>query len=197
MPSRSPALSRLARLSAPRVVARRGAGRERPRRVHAPGRRQARRQLEEAAAVRLRRARAVRPARARRAMPLWGERRDYTWFIRDGFFVRSPVKFNGVTIGDAERRKFEADYLKQAQEREKRAPRGGSVALDGSGGSSIRQRTPRRSRRRPTLAQDVGGVHPPDAPAAASSRPPTSCASSSRKASTRSSAARRSTAATC
>ena len=29
-------------------------------------------------------------------MPLWGERRDYTWFIRDGFFVRSPVKINGV-----------------------------------------------------------------------------------------------------
>src|SRR6478752_10012968 len=29
---------------------------------------------------------------------LWGERHDYTWFIRDGYFVRSPVKFNGVTI---------------------------------------------------------------------------------------------------
>src|SRR5881296_3596551 len=23
-------------------------------------------------------------------VPLWGERRDYTWYIRDGFFVRSP-----------------------------------------------------------------------------------------------------------
>ena len=39
--------------------------------------------------------------------PIWGERRDYTWYIRDGFFVRSPVKFNGVEIGDAERRKYE------------------------------------------------------------------------------------------
>ena len=29
-------------------------------------------------------------------VPLWGERREYTWYIRDGFFVRSPVKFNGV-----------------------------------------------------------------------------------------------------
>ena len=36
---------------------------------------------------------------------MWGEQRDYTWFIRDGFFVRSPVKFNGVTIGEADRRK--------------------------------------------------------------------------------------------
>ena len=37
--------------------------------------------------------------------PIWGERREYTWFIRDGFFVRSPVKVNGVTIGDADRQK--------------------------------------------------------------------------------------------
>ena len=29
-------------------------------------------------------------------LPIWGERREYTWYIRDGFFVRSPVKFNGV-----------------------------------------------------------------------------------------------------
>jgi len=28
--------------------------------------------------------------------PLWGDRRDYTWYIRDGFFVRSPVKVNGA-----------------------------------------------------------------------------------------------------
>src|SRR5438128_3229126 len=53
-------------------------------------------------------------------LPIWGERRDYTWYIRDGFFVRSPVKFNGVTIGDAERRKYEADYLARQQRRERR-----------------------------------------------------------------------------
>ena len=39
--------------------------------------------------------------------PLWGERRDYTWYIRDGFFVRSPVRFNGVEISEPERRKYE------------------------------------------------------------------------------------------
>src|SRR4051812_13003778 len=66
-------------------------------------------------------------------VPIWGERREYTWYIRDGFFVRSPTRFNGVTIGDAERRKFEADYLKQAQERDRRPPRGGGAALDASG----------------------------------------------------------------
>src|SRR2546430_1494062 len=40
-------------------------------------------------------------------LPVWGERREYTWYIRDGFFVRSPIKFNGVEVADAERRKYE------------------------------------------------------------------------------------------
>ena len=68
---------------------------------------------------------------------LWGERRDYTWYIRDGFFVRSPVRFNGVAIGEAERRKYEDDYFRRAQERDRRAARGagpggpgGTVATD-------------------------------------------------------------------
>jgi hypothetical protein len=65
-------------------------------------------------------------------LPLWGERRDYTWYIRDGFFVRSPVKVNGVTIAEGERRTFEAAYLKRQQEREKRGQRG-MVALGPSG----------------------------------------------------------------
>jgi hypothetical protein len=60
-------------------------------------------------------------------LPLWGERRDYTWYIRDGFFVRSPLKFNGVTIGEADRRKFEADYLAQQQRRDRRG-RGDTAA---------------------------------------------------------------------
>jgi len=60
-------------------------------------------------------------------LPLWGERREYTWYIRDGFFVRSPLKFNGVTIGEADRRKFEADYLAQQQRRDRRG-RGDAAA---------------------------------------------------------------------
>ena len=66
-------------------------------------------------------------------LPMWGDRRDYTWYIRDGFFVRSPVKANGVTIGEDERRKYEADYLRRQQEREKRNQRGGRVGLGPSG----------------------------------------------------------------
>ncbi|MBI3493538.1 MAG: hypothetical protein HY047_17420 [Acidobacteria bacterium] len=60
--------------------------------------------------------------------PMWGEHREYTWYIRDGFFVRSPLKFNGVTIAEPERRKFEADYLRREQQRERR--RGRAQAID-------------------------------------------------------------------
>src|SRR6185503_16456193 len=65
-------------------------------------------------------------------LPMWGDRRDYTWYVRNGFFVRSPVKANGVTVSEDERRKYEADYLKRQQEREKRGQRG-SVSLGSSG----------------------------------------------------------------
>jgi hypothetical protein len=61
-------------------------------------------------------------------VPIWGERHEYTWFIRDGFFVRSPVRFNGVEIGEAERRKAEAEYLARVKEREKRRGRRGAEA---------------------------------------------------------------------
>ena len=54
-------------------------------------------------------------------LPLAGQRREFQWFIRDGYLVRSPVKANGASLGDADRRKYEADWLKKEQEREQRA----------------------------------------------------------------------------
>ncbi len=53
--------------------------------------------------------------------PLWGERRDFTWFIREGYFVKSPLKVNGVTVSESDRQTFEADFLKRAKERDRRA----------------------------------------------------------------------------
>src|SRR5215210_2268198 len=61
-------------------------------------------------------------------VPIWGERHEYTWYIRDGFFVRSPLRFNGVAIGDADRRQYEADYLRRMQERDRRRARGQAEA---------------------------------------------------------------------
>ena len=54
-------------------------------------------------------------------VPVWGERRTYSWFIKDGYFIRSPLTVNGVTIEDAERRKYEERYLQRLQNRDRRA----------------------------------------------------------------------------
>jgi len=62
-------------------------------------------------------------------LPIWGERREYTWFIRDGFFVRSPVKFNGAAISESERRKAEEEYLARQKRRDRR---GGASPADTS-----------------------------------------------------------------
>jgi hypothetical protein len=48
--------------------------------------------------------------------PMWGDRRDYLWYLRDGVFVRSPVMVNGIAVGDAERRQYETEYLRRAQQ---------------------------------------------------------------------------------
>ena len=54
-------------------------------------------------------------------MLLWGARREYMWYPRDGFFVRSPVRFNGVAIGDADREKYEQNFLTRVKARDERA----------------------------------------------------------------------------
>ena len=55
---------------------------------------------------------------------LWAERRDYTWFIEDGYFVRSPIAVNGATVGENDRRKAEAEYLRRVKRRDAASPEG-------------------------------------------------------------------------
>ena len=83
-------------------------------------------------------------------VPIWGERRDYSWFIKEGFFIRSPVKVNGVSISDAERRKAEDAYLKQQKERDKRR-------ASGAQNGEPAQDTPQIDRS-PADAKDMGGM---------------------------------------
>ena len=67
-------------------------------------------------------------------IPVWGDRREYSWFIQDGYFIRSPLKINGVTVSEADRRKAEDTYLKRAKARDSRAKgQGGSVSVGGDG----------------------------------------------------------------
>jgi len=52
--------------------------------------------------------------------PLYRTKRDFTWYERDGTHVRSPVRFNGVTVNEAERREYEGIWLKREKERQER-----------------------------------------------------------------------------
>ena len=54
-------------------------------------------------------------------LPLSGFRREYAWYVRDGYLIRSPVRFDGVAIAEPERRKYEQDWFRREQSREKRA----------------------------------------------------------------------------
>jgi hypothetical protein len=64
-------------------------------------------------------------------------RREYTWYVRDGFHVRSPLKFDGVPIPESDRRAYEERWLNAEKRRrtfrtereEKRAAEGKGPAL--------------------------------------------------------------------
>jgi hypothetical protein len=51
---------------------------------------------------------------------LFRDKREYVWYVRDGLHVRSPLRFNGVTIGTAERKEYEDKWIKQEQHRQKK-----------------------------------------------------------------------------
>ncbi len=51
---------------------------------------------------------------------LFGAAHDYQWFVKEGFFIRSPLAANGVTIADGERRRYEDRYLTRMKERDAR-----------------------------------------------------------------------------
>jgi hypothetical protein len=53
-------------------------------------------------------------------LPLHRQDREFTWYVRDGVHVRSPVRFAGVAVGDEERRKYEEDWLRRERAREER-----------------------------------------------------------------------------
>lgn len=70
-------------------------------------------------------------------VPFARMRREYTWYVRDGVHVRSPVKFDGVPIPESSRREYEEKWMhselnrrKQRTERqEKRVEAGKAPAV--------------------------------------------------------------------
>jgi hypothetical protein len=54
---------------------------------------------------------------------VFGFDRQYTWFIREGYFIRSPLKFDGVLISESERQAYEQRWLRREKRREERTAR--------------------------------------------------------------------------
>jgi len=52
--------------------------------------------------------------------PLHRTKREFTWYVRDAMHVRSPVKFNGVAVGESDRDRYEATWLRREKERQER-----------------------------------------------------------------------------
>src|SRR5688572_22187078 len=53
------------------------------------------------------------PSRTR----LHRSKREFTWYVRDGMHVRSPVRFNGVGVGETERDRYEANWMRREKGR--------------------------------------------------------------------------------
>ena len=64
---------------------------------------------------------------------LYGFDRDYTWFIRDGFFIRSPLKADGVRVSEDERARAERRWIEREKAREQGRKESTSVAIGPTG----------------------------------------------------------------
>jgi hypothetical protein len=56
--------------------------------------------------------------------PLYRTKRDYTWYVRDGMHVRSPVRVNGVGVEEDARRRYEERWARNERERQERKAKG-------------------------------------------------------------------------
>ncbi|MEW6323587.1 MAG: hypothetical protein AB1635_21150 [Acidobacteriota bacterium] len=61
-------------------------------------------------------------------VPIYGFVRDYTWYLRDGIFVRSPLRANGAEVAEDERRRYEDDWIRRERRRRRDEPRFVSAA---------------------------------------------------------------------
>src|SRR4029453_545844 len=61
-------------------------------------------------------------------------KREYTWYVRDGFPVPSPLKYDGVPIPEADRRAYEDRWIKSEEgRREFRTKRDAKREEEGKG----------------------------------------------------------------
>jgi hypothetical protein len=65
--------------------------------------------------------------------PLHRSRREFTWYVRDGMHVRSPVRFNGVDVEQRGRDEYEAKWMRrERRRRENKEKRQSTVSVTGA-----------------------------------------------------------------
>jgi hypothetical protein len=64
------------------------------------------------------------------ARPIWGTLREYAWFPREGRFIKSPLRVDGVTVNENDRKRAEADWIEREERRERRRTETTSPAGD-------------------------------------------------------------------
>ncbi len=97
---------------------------------------------------------------------LFGQDRRYTWYVRDGILVRSPVRANGVEVPEADRREYEAKWLAEEQSRaEREQKRAATKAADAKAAEGKGNEAETAESAAPGAAPPEGGASPGDAAA--------------------------------
>jgi hypothetical protein len=89
---------------------------------------------------------------------IWGTERDSAWFPRDGMFIKSPLRVDGVTLGERDRRKAEEEWVKREQRREQR--RGAVSVSVGADGVNVRRESGDEPSSAPTEAAVRDALEP-------------------------------------
>ena len=85
---------------------------------------------------------------------LYGFDRDYTWFIRQGFFIRSPLKADGVRISEEDRAKAEENWMRREKAREEGRLKKTGVSVSVPGGVKVEE-TIEPPKETPQTVEDV------------------------------------------
>ncbi|MDQ3346836.1 MAG: FtsQ-type POTRA domain-containing protein [Acidobacteriota bacterium] len=72
--------------------------------------------------------------------PLHRRNRDFTWYARDDMHVRSPVRFDGVSVGESDRRTYEQDWIGRERGRRERRARKEKEKGEVSGPAAVEPR---------------------------------------------------------
>ena len=69
--------------------------------------------------------------------PLHRMKRDFTWYARDGMHVRSPLRFNGVSVDEKARVEYEQDWVRREKRRQERKAKNEREQKDDKGEITI------------------------------------------------------------